>query len=55
MAKFTDEEIKLFINNNIECEVSGLIEWIAQLLPQADFDNYIDNIRIELREERDNA
>ncbi len=48
MAEYSKEELKLFIENNHECNINGLIEWIAMLLPQCDFDNYINNIRDEI-------
>ena len=47
MATYTKEEYELFVDRNIDCEVAGLIEWIAGLLPQDDFDRYIDQIRSE--------
>jgi hypothetical protein len=51
MAKFTKKQLKLFIENNDQCEINGLIEWIAELLPQQDFDDYMRDITLENEEE----
>lgn len=44
MAKFTRETLELFVEHNLHCDIAGLIEWIAELLPQQDFDDYVADI-----------
>ena len=34
---FNQTELNLFVEHNQECDAEGLIEWIAELLPQQSF------------------
>ena len=46
MAIATEKEAEMFIDYNCECEVAGLLEWIVELLPQATFKQFIENIKL---------
>ncbi len=48
MATGTKEQCLMFIEHNQECEVAGLLEWIIELLPQQDFDDYVTDIKTDL-------
>jgi len=52
MAKYTAEEFDIFFDHNEDCNVSGLLEWIADLLPQQQFDDHVADIK-EMNKERE--